>query len=577
MNVVFQSGRYKSIVAPFKWNGIPNFAVLTGPNGAGKTQILQLISDGIAIPGQPQKARLDGFPIKREEALFIRKWELGGDHLATQDSVSKALMSYYRGEFRKNQGGRTVRIQQVVQKRTGKSLSVLTEDEILNVLPPEALFQERHGFNAVLSGLAQACEHYYLARLELILSACEAKQQTPTEEQIIQAIGVPPWQQVNRLLSAAGIELKFNSPEGTGLKVIYKLRIIGPQGVPILPNDLSSGEMTLVGLILLFFNSRHNGIVPKLLLLDEPDAHLHPAVIRSFYHGLRDVIGKEFGCRIVATTHRPDTVALLNREELFEVFPTGERIRPVRSIEATLARLSANLVAVLKNTRCVLVEDEDDVIFYNIVRDLIASETETSLDPLPVFQPASTGMGKDKVAGGCTVVGEWVKKLAASGLGQLLHGVIDRDRDNPSTDNVHLLPRHSIENYIFDPLVVYECLLNQSKPPLVEGVSLVAGESCKIKELPNELLQRIVDHISQPVLAKINDGSAQSMTVTFTNGKVVNYSTVFRDKRGHDLSQRVYEVHQTTRPQLLEAMKRLRLVPKELVDMFQAIIGPVQT
>jgi AAA15 family ATPase/GTPase len=40
MKIDFTSGSYKSIKAPFSWDNIPLFSVITGENGSGKTQLL---------------------------------------------------------------------------------------------------------------------------------------------------------------------------------------------------------------------------------------------------------------------------------------------------------------------------------------------------------------------------------------------------------------------------------------------------------------------------------------------------------------------------------------------------------
>ena len=101
-------------------------------------------------------------------------------------------------------------------------------------------------------------------------------------------------------------------------------------------------------------------------------------------------------------------------DEIFEVFPDGERIRPCTSRADVISRLSANLLAVLPNTRCVLVEDEDDAAFYRVATAIIAQSGSISLQPLPIFQPACAGSGRTKESGGKTVVANWVEKLNAN-------------------------------------------------------------------------------------------------------------------------------------------------------------------
>jgi hypothetical protein len=210
-------------------------------------------------------------------------------------------------------------------------------------------------------------------------------------------------------------------------------------------------------------------------------------------------------------------------------------------------------------------------IFYDLVLDLLLADPNTSIDPLPTFRSASVGKGENKRAGGCGIVQKMVAKLAGTGLEELAHGLVDRDLGARANNNIHVLPRYSIENYIFDPLVIFECLLNQSRARTIDGVSLAPGDSCRIRELPNESLQSIVDIVSKPILEKIAADHSQTMAVVFTNGKSVNLCIAFRDHHGHTLSQAVYEIYKTSRAELLQSMKRLRMIPRDLADLFSEI------
>lgn len=105
-----------------------------------------------------------------------------------------------------------------------------------------------------------------------------------------------------------------------GLKPIgkYRLEVI-KNSVPIGYNSLSSGELMLVKLSLwallakgINYGSVNNKV--KILLLDEIDKHLDSKLIKS----LISIIHEEFvasGVQVFMTTHRPDTLSLVNRND----------------------------------------------------------------------------------------------------------------------------------------------------------------------------------------------------------------------------------------------------------------------
>lgn len=85
---------------------------------------------------------------------------------------------------------------------------------------------------------------------------------------------------------------------------------------------LSSGEKILVSLVVATYSSRA-GPFPKLLLLDEVDACLHPSLVRALLTTCRSAFVEQ-GTAIILATHSPTTVALSPDEAIFVVEP-GQR------------------------------------------------------------------------------------------------------------------------------------------------------------------------------------------------------------------------------------------------------------
>ncbi len=121
-----------------------------------------------------------------------------------------------------------------------------------------------------------------------------------------------------------------------------------------------------MGLVVWLYSSQHHKRFPRLLLMDEPDAHLHPSMTRHFLSVVKDVLVDKYGVRTILTTHSPSTIALAPFDSIFEMSRGSERIVPSASKARTIGLLTSGLVTVSATTRYVLVEDETDVAFYEL-------------------------------------------------------------------------------------------------------------------------------------------------------------------------------------------------------------------
>ena len=91
-------------------------------------------------------------------------------------------------------------------------------------------------------------------------------------------------------------------------------------------NSLSSGEKVLMALCLSTFNQEIGRRRPKLLLLDELDAVLHPSMVSALVATLKELY-VACGTRVLLTSHSPMTVAALAETEIFHVARTGRKVR----------------------------------------------------------------------------------------------------------------------------------------------------------------------------------------------------------------------------------------------------------
>ena len=91
-------------------------------------------------------------------------------------------------------------------------------------------------------------------------------------------------------------------------------------------SNLSSGEKILMALCMVSFNQRVGMHTPKLLLLDEVDALLHPSMVKALAKTLKSLFVSK-GIPVLMTSHSPMTVATLDDEDVFRVSRTCGHVK----------------------------------------------------------------------------------------------------------------------------------------------------------------------------------------------------------------------------------------------------------
>ena len=582
------SGRKYKSIENLIWESVPPFAVVTGLNGSGKTQLLEVLAykltgttpHGIDLGGLQVSITGDSFG-PESVAYLPSRWEFTpAAHVGIpqMQQARDQLWSEVYQQGHHSYDFRAVTKRARIKKLIGEGAN--DHESFKKRLPDDYAFMLEDA--DVVAGLAHVLVAYRLR-------VAERLEQGLSKDEIRKLLGPAPWEVINEAFQAADFPYEVVSPVGTPIAGIYELKLKSKlTGDQIPPGDLSSGEKMLLVLVLWLYNSQHHGRFPKLLLLDEPDANLHPSMTRQFLNVVKEVLVAKYGVRVIMTTHSPSTVALAPEGSVFEMSRTSPRIQQSRSVAETVGLLTAGLVVVSPGSRFVLVEDELDVEFYETIRQLLSdygpSRDPRAIRPAPslIFVPASRGAKAEKVGGGSSVVTGWVNKFDVPPLSEVIRGVIDRDNGNSPTPRIEVVGRHSIENYLLDPLVVF-CLLSSAKrAPSVEGLNISTGDEHLIREQPEKVLTAIVAAIVaevQPHIQNLQHGETLTRTVKFTKGVEAQYPVWILDRRGHDLMQLFQKAFGgsgvITPPRLEQSLRRLRLIPVELADIFDRLQGAV--
>lgn len=99
----------------------------------------------------------------------------------------------------------------------------------------------------------------------------------------------------------------------------------------------------------------------QLLILDEPDSHMHPSSANKLVETIKQIV-KDFGVQVILTTHNPNTVSFFDELNLFLFYENSSGVLQLRngvSKNEIIRRLTSQLVLVNSPSRRLNVEGYD--------------------------------------------------------------------------------------------------------------------------------------------------------------------------------------------------------------------------
>ena len=303
--------------------------------------------------------------------------------------------------------------------------------------------------------------------------------------------GQPPWERVSEALASFHLPYRVKEPSTHPQQEVY-FRLERSDGVPIEFGNLSAGEKVLIRFALSAFQvdeARVNVTVPKLLLLDEVDASLHPQNVHRLLGAIESGFVDSMGVAVIMSTHSPTTVALAPEGAIFEITETDRVPRSVTKQQA-LNRLTVGLPMLsidYSGRRQVFVESSVDAAQYDRLANILKGELDL---PRTLTFISAGGSGGGDSRGGCTVVTRIVDELTKNGI-QSLFGIVDWDGKNESKGRVRVLSHgthYTKENLLLDPLLV-GILLLLDKPTGIEFPITIP----EIERASTSELQRLSD------------------------------------------------------------------------------------
>jgi len=585
------------VLCDFEWSNIPQFCVITGVNGAGKTQLLEAVN--MQISSQTQHI-VKGFDLILDKEPQVKEY----GYVPWQQNLG----GFERGNYADLQAD----LENFINKSKNNQLNNQDQNiwkiytalkEILEFDPKgktEQYYRTDYEFtDAFRTAWAYARDitlnkyinrffvNYVVRRERLILiSHNKDTGDSVKEDTIIKELGETPWDLINCLFKKYGFKYSINNPESSHGFYDVKFILETDNSVQIPFEKLSSGEQMIVMLILWSFNDEL-GQLKKLIILDEPDAHLHPEMALMFKEIISDVLVKKFDIQIIMTTHSPTTLCWMDEESIF-LMNKDKGIEKASKQDA-LNKLTSGLLFVHEAFKIVLVEGEDDSKFYQKVFDnLIYNKQldgQARLVFCPVETPKANGGGKTNVLEVCR---QWNNFSDGTEVSDLISGLVDKDNDPNSglPENVEHLSRYCFENYLADPLVVFTLLVQEEEAEVskfAKDIDYQHGEELRFKKGEIKNAQGIVDFILQKLVdcsdTILQESDVQGKNdVEYINGIKVKIPKVFFEQSGKDVLLGYYKktfadkASNINRHKLTDMIIKTHLIPLELKGLYSSLM-----
>lgn len=144
-----------------------------------------------------------------------------------------------------------------------------------------------------------------------------------------------PYQTINRIFRQYSFDyFDMLNPFPIDGRLNGEIRFKGKEGEIVDYNSLSSGEQAIVQFVIWSYGQDFRGNRLNTMVLDEPDAHLHPSMCKMMVEIFSEMSAKKEmgggGIRIIITTHSPSTVAFTPDGSLFVMQREADNKRVIR-------------------------------------------------------------------------------------------------------------------------------------------------------------------------------------------------------------------------------------------------------
>lgn len=387
------NSKYLSIQPGFEWNGIPNFSIITGINGVGKTQLLQILKGEkfkdfsicdednnstkfVLASSHRQDLTINGLIEYRKQEMNrkAQQKELQNNIYNNQHWINNTIakLNSTSDQVEKQRLRNNVSsFEQSIKSLTNQieSLTIFDYETELNNLSDllkkgrENITDEdiREFANPYFNTLSEVKDYEAFLKQEeqernerYIKLAKESRESEIAEVRNARH----SYEIINTLFKRYHFDyFEMLDPFPSDKSRNGEIRFKGKRNEIVEYGALSSGEQMIVKFIIWAMGRDIRGNRINTMLLDEPDAHLHPTMCRMMVEILSEISKEKedggSGIRIIMTTHSPSTVAFAPEDSLFVMEKNEDNNRVIRhaTIEEAINILSEGIFTFEKAIR----------------------------------------------------------------------------------------------------------------------------------------------------------------------------------------------------------------------------------
>ncbi|OBZ14942.1 hypothetical protein A8L34_13760 [Bacillus sp. FJAT-27264] len=547
---------YKSISETFSFE-LPNFTVLTGENGSGKTHIFEAISNnryGAVYNDDKKIGNIRYIPFNQLNPQI--------DQMCDPSVISQQVNQiWYELTQAKQRVGGSINYQVITNLEQDIIYNNIHNEQVKNFLKKHYMRYKTLPFqlsvediadsislidmsdsNLFTSQFALIFKTYHIHYLDNKLNKIYQEEgingpEFLDDERFSTKYGEPPWKFVNSILERLKLPYYVNDPMGTKRDTIFNLKLFHKDlGYEISTDDLSTGEKTLMSLALAIYNTTGGGEQVDMLILDEPDAPLHPSMSKLMLEILEEDIVNKHSIPVIISTHSPTTIACAPAYSLFKI--TRDNKKPIQCDFSDSVQILTygipNLRVSVEQRRQVFVENKYDVEYYEALFRILSKHHKFLTQPQ--FIPPHGHNGSN-----CSDVISITRSLRDLGNKQI-YGLIDWDEKNKKEEQIVILglgKRYAIENYLFEPHLLGLYLIKKGfASPEEVGIDECNSYIDVAKKINIDILQRVIDFIESKIFVDKSDVRTKRVESTLISEESVLINSGLFTMQGHALEEK---------------------------------------
>lgn len=573
---------------------LPSFVVLTGRNGSGKSHFLESISIGsikTSVTEDPRKeiglftwstivpagsgsyslgdwsaaveAILKNIESTRENMLnnVRNNIESNGGDASLLDSIpniSTMMKMVSEGIARPEEHAALNTFYASIQQYRNSFLSLAREQNLVSKRALASIWQkdpkilalgDRATIREMLDGYREnSIEIFQQAFSKIFIEYLKKWQENQlssanglpflTEDEFVARHHIAPWSFVNDILEKSRLPFRIDRPQPAKINESYEPKLIKNNGSEMRFEDLSSGEKVLMSFAFCVYNAfGEDADFPKILLLDEVDAPLHPEMVDVILKVIKETLVDANRIRVILSTHKPTTVALAPEESIYEIIDSNKIDKISREKAVSILTVGVPTMAFTTDLRQqVFTEAEVDAAALTYFYQTYKSELTS--DKSLVFLPSGRRTAEGDKDSGCSRVIDLVGRLRENGV-STVSGIIDWDKSNKSSEAVSVLcegTRYSIENLVLDPLILVSLIVRDFREIALQNKIINEEESYpEMLGWDHSRWQSAVDIVS---ISLFGEGF-ERVPVLYKNGMTLDVPKEALLMRGHDFREKL--------------------------------------